>query len=54
VGGCLTAHNVYPGRSRNAGGSMTGDFYEYLTGLPFMETSVTPGGVAISYKRREK
>jgi hypothetical protein len=33
---------------------MTGDYYEYVSGLPFMETTVTPGGVAISYKRREK
>jgi caffeoyl-CoA O-methyltransferase len=52
VGGCLTAHNVYPDRGRR--GSMTGDFYEYLSGLPFMETTVTPGGLAVSYKRREK
>jgi len=53
VGGCLTAHNVYPGRGRRGGGQ-TGDYYEYVSGLPFMETTVTPGGVAISYKRREK
>jgi len=53
VGGCLTAHNVYPGRGRRSGG-MTGDYYEYVSSLPFMETTVTPGGVAISYKRREK
>ena len=54
VGGCLTAHNVSPRRGGYRGGGMTGDFYEYLTSLPFMETTVTPGGVAISYKRREK
>jgi caffeoyl-CoA O-methyltransferase len=55
IGGCLTAHNVYQGRGgRSRGGNMTGDFYEYLTSLPFMETTVTAGGVAISYKRREK
>ena len=36
------------------GGGMTGDYSEYVSGLPFMETTVTPGGVAISYKRREK
>ena len=53
VGGCLTAHNVYPGRGRRGGGQ-TGDYYEYVSSLPFMETTVTPGGVAISYKRREK
>jgi predicted O-methyltransferase YrrM len=52
VGGCLTAHNVYP--SRGWRGSMTGDFHGYLTSLPFMETTVTPGGLAISYKRRER
>ena len=50
VGGCLTAHNVSPGRR----GSMTGDFYEYITSLPSLETSVTSGGVSISYKRREQ
>ena len=53
VGGCLAAHNVSPRRGWR-GGSMTGDYYEYVSGLPFMETTVTPGGVAISYKRREK
>jgi caffeoyl-CoA O-methyltransferase len=53
VGGCLAAHNVYPGRGWRGGG-MTGDYYQYVSGLPFMETTVTPGGVAISYKRREK
>ncbi|MFO7693694.1 MAG: class I SAM-dependent methyltransferase [Vicinamibacterales bacterium] len=53
VGGCIAAHNVYPGRGRRGGG-MTGDYYEYVSSLPFMETSVTQGGVAISYKRREK
>jgi len=55
VGGCLTAHNVYASRGgRSRGGNMTGDFYQNLTSLPFMETTVTSGGVAISYKRREK
>jgi predicted O-methyltransferase YrrM len=53
VGGCIAAHNVYPGRGRRGGG-MTGDYYEYVSGLPFLETTVTQGGVAISYKRREK
>lgn len=53
VGGCIAAHNVYPARGRRGGG-MTGDYYEYVSGLPFLETTVTPGGVAISYKRREK
>ena len=53
VGGCLAAHNVYL-RGGWRGGGMTGDYYEHVSGLPFMETTVTPGGVAISYKRREK
>ncbi|MCU0251850.1 MAG: class I SAM-dependent methyltransferase [Vicinamibacterales bacterium] len=53
VGGCIAAHNVYPGRGRRGGG-MTGDYYEYVSGLPFLETTVTQGGVAISCKRREK
>lgn len=51
IGGCIAAHNVYPGRGRR-GGRMTGDYHEYVSGLPFLETTVTPGGVAISYKRR--
>jgi caffeoyl-CoA O-methyltransferase len=49
VGGCLTAHNVSAGRGRRA---MTGDFYEYITSLPSLETTVTNGGLSISYKRR--
>ena len=53
IGGCIAAHNVYQRQGRRGGG-MTGDYYEYVSGLPFMETTVTPGGVAISYKRREK
>ena len=52
VGGCLTAHNVYVGRGWRGGG-MTGDYYQYVAGLRFMETTVTPGGVAVSYKRRD-
>ena len=50
VGGCLTAHNV----SARGWRSMAGGFYEYITSQPFLETSVTPGGVSISYKRRER
>jgi len=53
IGGCIAAHNVYPGRG-SRGGGMTGDYYAYVSGLPFLETTVTPGGVAISYKRRDK
>ncbi len=48
VGGCLAAHNVSPSRFRRG---MTGDFYEYISGLPYLETTVTPGGLSISYKR---
>jgi predicted O-methyltransferase YrrM len=51
IGGCIAAHNVYPGRGRRGGG-MTGDYYAYMSGLPSFETTVTSGGVAISYKRR--
>ncbi len=50
AGGCVAAHNVYPGQRRG----MTGDYYQYISGLPDMETTVTPGGLAISYKRRAK
>jgi caffeoyl-CoA O-methyltransferase len=53
IGGCIAAHNVYSGRGRRGGG-MTGDYYEYVSALPFMDTTVTSGGVAVSYKRREK
>lgn len=51
LGGCIAAHNVYPGGGRRG---MTGDYHEFITGLPNVETTVTPGGLAISYKRREK
>ena len=51
VGGCLAAHNVYPGRSR-WGGSMTGDYHAYVTGLPNLDTTVTPGGLALTFTRR--
>jgi predicted O-methyltransferase YrrM len=53
IGGCIAAHNVYQRRGWRGGG-MTGDYYEYVSGLPFLDTTVTQGGVAISYKRREK
>jgi len=51
VGGCLATHNVYGGRGRRGS---NGDYYEFMTGLPYLENSLTPGGVLISYKRREK
>jgi len=50
VGGCLTAHNVSAYRGRR---SMGGDYYNYVVSLPFLETNVINGGLAISYKRRE-
>jgi hypothetical protein len=33
---------------------MTGDFYEYITSLPFLETTMVTGGggLSVSYKRR--
>jgi len=51
VGGCLATHNVYGGRGRRGS---NGDYYEFMTGLPYLENSLTPGGLLISYKRREK
>ena len=48
-GGCLAAHNVYPGRGRR---NMTGDYYEFVSGHRDLQTTVTPGGLAISYKRQ--
>jgi caffeoyl-CoA O-methyltransferase len=50
VGGSLTAHNVSP---RRGWGGVTGDYYSYVTGLPFMETSFS-AGVMVSRKVREK
>jgi predicted O-methyltransferase YrrM len=46
-GGCLTAHNVSPRHRRQ----MTGDFYDYVTGLPELETSFQ-AGVLVSCKRK--
>jgi len=50
VGGSLTAHNVAPRGGRR---QMTGDYSDYVTGLPFMETSFS-AGVMVSRKVREK
>lgn len=51
VGGCYTAHNVYGGGYRSRGG--TGAYYEYVTGLPSMETTLNTrgNGLSISYKK---
>ena len=55
VGGCFTAHNV-SARQRGRGWG-SGDFVDYVLGLPFMETSFAEGswsGLSVSYKRAEK
>jgi caffeoyl-CoA O-methyltransferase len=49
VGGSMTAHNVSPGGRRQ----MTGDYYQYVTGLPMLETSFS-AGVCVSRKLRDK
>ena len=61
VGGCLTAHNVSEytmSRRGRRGGSVTGNFLEYMRSLPFMETSIfqdrRSSGLSISYKRKDK
>jgi predicted O-methyltransferase YrrM len=52
VGGCMAAHNVSgPGRWR---GGMGGDYYDYVTRLPFFETTIVGSQLAVSYKRAEK
>ncbi len=48
TGGSLTAHNVSSSRGWR---SMTGDYYSYVTGLPFMETTFS-AGVMVSRKTR--
>jgi caffeoyl-CoA O-methyltransferase len=45
-GGCLLAHNVNP----RGGYQMTGDYYEYVTGLPEFETAFR-AGVMVSCKK---
>ena len=52
VGGCYTTHNVSMGYGRRGRGG-SGDYMEYLLGLPNMETTVDSrgSGLAISYKR---
>ena len=47
VGGCLTAHNVSQGHRRQ----VTSDFYEFISGLPDMETTFQ-AGVLVSCKRK--
>jgi predicted O-methyltransferase YrrM len=51
VGGCLAAHNVSaPWRWRGQGG----EYYRYITSLPFLESSIVNGQLAISYKRGDR
>jgi caffeoyl-CoA O-methyltransferase len=51
IGGCYTTHNVYMGRYGRRGSS--GDYLDYLLGLPNMETTVDSrgNGLSISYKK---
>jgi caffeoyl-CoA O-methyltransferase len=51
AGGCLATHNVYAGRGRRGS---NGDYYEFMTSLPYMENSLASGGLLVSYKRRDK
>jgi caffeoyl-CoA O-methyltransferase len=51
AGGCLATHNVYAGRGRR---ESNGDYYEFMTSLPYMENSLASGGLLVSYKRRDK
>jgi len=51
VGGCVAAHNVSaPGRWRGQGN----DYYSYVTSLPFLETTIINGQLAISYKKGDR
>lgn len=54
VGGCFTAHNVSGRRGWRRGG--TGEFYDYIKDLPYLETTVdnSGAGISISYKKLEK
>lgn len=61
VGGCIAAHNVSAwggggrGGFRGRGfGGQGSDYYSYMTGLSFFETTVLNGQLAISYKRAAK
>ena len=51
IGGCYTTHNVSMGRYGRGGSS--GDYMEYLLGLPNLETTVDSrgSGLSISYKK---
>lgn len=52
VGGCIAAHNVSEPRSEWRGRGQGAEYYAYVKSLPFLETAVVNGQLAISYKRR--
>jgi caffeoyl-CoA O-methyltransferase len=52
VGGCIVAHNVSSGGGW--GHRQGADYYEYVSGLPWLETSELNGRMAVSYKRAER
>lgn len=57
VGGCYTAHNVYPSKSGRGGfGGGTQEFLAYVESLSQYETTVNSsgGGISISYKKQGK
>jgi caffeoyl-CoA O-methyltransferase len=52
VGGCMAAHNVSePGRWRGGQGAA---YYTYVKSLPFFDTTILNGQLAVSYKQSEK
>ena len=55
-GGCYTAHNVSGEKRGHSWRSGTEDFYEYVTSLPDMDTTVdnSGSGMSISYKKAIK
>ena len=60
VGGCYVTHNVSAGRfGRRSGrdrGGMSGDYYNYVTGLSNFESSLnnSGAGMLISYKKADE
>jgi predicted O-methyltransferase YrrM len=52
AGGCIAAHNVY---ERRGGWGGTGDFFEYMKGLPQFETKIlteSRAGLSVSYQKK--
>ncbi len=56
VGGCYTAHNVYPSQSGRGGFGGAQEFLAYVESLSQYETTVNSsgGGISISYKKQGK